>query len=480
MSFRLNSAARLLVALALVTSNAAAVERSESGHGDLLLFPYYQARAETQSLLSVSLADRAGVTGVAARVVFRAPADAAGERAEPLLVDVILRAADMWVAAAAAIDAAPTVISADRSCARAARAGEILAQGPAAGAHTPWQASLPAEEGWIEVYELGEIVDPVILAELIRHDREDCDLIWSLVEAEPDHGWLAPPGNRLHGSLHLVEVDAAANYSVAPVALASFRDQPTHPRADEDHPNLADATPALARVRTADGGVRESTFAAAPVDAVSAVLMDASWEYDFTSESTLEAVTDLVVTLPTRAWYLQNGSSRAPFAAHPHMAPDGAVEMRTRVFDREGRGLGSLTGAAAPKCTPVPPNVPAGPKLDGDVNVFEFASSGLLESAHGRTLLQWDEASSASCNGNPWRVWEEVESGRHAIRFDRAPELGIGRLVSDEGHAFLGQPAIGVAFTRIHFNDFGPGGINQRYGMNQMIARRPEYAAADD
>lgn len=455
--------------LLFAAASAHAVEIGSDGFGDVLLFPYFKASGDTQSLLTVTTRDR-DASARAIRIAFRFPAQASGQRPAPLLVDLALPAADSWVAALAAIGEAPVLLSQDHSCARAASDGVVLEDGAVAGAGAAWSVPLADAEGWIEVFELGEIADAEVLGALSRSDGEDCLEFWARFDAAGEGG-MASPDNRLRGSLHLVEVARASAYSLAPLALAGFRDRPMFAATIVDRPTLDDAEPPTARVVLADGEVVESSFATAPVDAVSAVLMAQAWELDFTVEAHAGAATDLVVTLPTRGWYVSGEDTRAPFAAHPHIAPGGAVEMRTRVFDREGHGLGSVPGTAAAKCTPVPQNVPRGPKLDGDISVFEFGPQGLLESAHGRTLLQWDENPGLSCRGFPWTVWEELESGRYAIRFDRAPDLDIGRLVSDEGHVHLGQPAIGAAFTRIRYDDFGAPGVTNSYGLVQPITR---------
>ena len=447
----------------LTAANAHAVESSADGFGDVLLFPYFSGRSDTQTLLTVT--PREGAGGVALRVAFRFPLPADGERPPALLVDLLLRSADTWAVGAVGHGDAAALVNLDESCARAALAGDLHSS----NAHG--LVPLPAMEGWIEVYALGELIDTDVLNELERHrfDLSTCDEVWAAFDAAGVEG-MARPGNPLRGNLHLVEVARATAYSVAPLALVDFRDHPIFPSTAENRPTLADVSPARARVALPDGQMLESNFESEPVDAVSAVLMAQAWEFDFTVEPHAAAATDLVVTLPTRSWYVDGVATRAPFAAHPHIAPGGAVEMHTRVFDREGRGLGLLSFGEA-KCTPAPQNVPRGPKLDGELVVQEFGPEGLLGSVYGRTLLQWNEAHGIDCFPGPWTVWEEVESGRYSIRFDRAPELGIGRLLSDEGHVHLGQPVIGAVFTRLRYDDFGPAGVNNSYGLVQPITR---------
>ncbi|HRQ63393.1 MAG TPA: hypothetical protein PKZ76_00770 [Xanthomonadaceae bacterium] len=446
-----------LLMLALGSAPLSAVERSRDGFGDVLLFPYFSVGGSVDTMLSVGARDvvpgPAASGAVALRVVLRFASPAPGVDIDPLFFHVYLGASDSWTMVLAREQGQLSVLSADQSCVQAGRPGALLGGLPVRLQETVLpQFDIDRAEGWIEVYELGGIAHgDVGTAARTR----SCETLWQLLDTQDPESWLTAPADRLRGVVHLVDAAGGTGYSFAPVALARFRDAPVFTTVDLPYPGLADASPAQARLTFSDGVQRTSSFAAAPVQAVSAVLMDIQWDMDFTAESVIAAETDLVLTLPTRPYRDDDGALLAPFRLRSELVRD--IPTQARVFDREGR---IQDPAASPKCTP-PPQIQPGPRLDGDLNVIAFGSDGLLESIRARPLLWYDPG---FCNMGPGvPVHERIQAGRFSLRFP------ADELVSDEGHVFFGIPAIPLALSRAVNGDLG--GVRANYGLTQPVAR---------
>jgi len=464
----------LLTAALLASPAARAVERSNDGLGDVLLFPYLVANERFATVLTMS--NRAGhanattADAIAVRVALRFADEDASVAPPPRLFNVLLAAHDTWTfAAVQGAGGAAAIHSVDLSCAFASD-GVLDAFGG---------SGIPAAEGWIEVFELGRITSAAVLERMQGSDRRQaCSDLAALLPTLETSDWLAPPQNALRGTSHLVAVASGTAFTVEPVVLRDFRDAPLFAAATEDAPTLADARPAQAVVTLADGTRRPSTFSARPVDAVSAVLMSSAWEVDFDIASELDARTDLVATFPTRRWHAQDGLRLPPFA-DPRRS-DGATEIGVRVFDREGRPPAD----AVAKCTPPAPAPTAlGPLIDRDVVVLEFGQAAVFESGRAQPLTYTAAADCVQGGLVPRRLSDHFSTGRVVLEFVDDPSASTGqagarRLVSDEGHVFRGLPAIGTAMTAVVNANAMPG-VLASYGIDQPIARRTDYPGVE-
>jgi hypothetical protein len=462
----------LMISLTLTASSGRAVELG-AGHdaGQVLLFPFYSASSGAAEAFStvVTLSGRGSTVGataaepVAIRVAFRVP-PIDGQQPPPRLINLLLRGHDSWTFAATN----GVLVSHDESCA----IGE-------AGALVPSTSGvpLPGPEGWIEVFELGRITSADVIARLERADRvQACQELATLLPTLATTAWLSAPDNRLRGTSHLVSVSTGTSFTVTPTVLRDFRDAPVHAPATQDVPSLADVHPARADVTLADGGRRSSMFGSRPIDAVSAVLMSAEWEMDYEISTALAARTDVVLTLPTRRWYVDAGQVDPPFE-HPTRAL-GAFELNAKVFDREG----DLPAGAVAKCTP-PISVPElGPVIDSSQITLKLGEDSALYATSARPLTYavQDPFSCAIGGLVPQTLPEGgFRSGRVTLQFvdgPRAPtaDSGFGTLFSDEDHVFRGMPVIGTAATSVINVNALPGRI-ANYGVDQPIVRRARY-----
>jgi hypothetical protein len=462
----MNRLARLLAgglsALACATTHA--VERDDAGFGQVLIFPYLSATGQFDTLVSLSNRRMDPDAGSRRTAAVRVALHFVGAEAlPPQYFDVYMPFNATWAFAIRRDDAGVWLSTSGPDCV-------IDAEGNALNGE-PYRLPDAAREGWIEVYELGSIQD-VELASMIMthvnapHNRPPlCEQAAALVPTLED--WLGAPANRLRGVSHLVDGPSGTSFTLAPAVLRDFRDSAFYPTPGQAGPTLADALPPQAVIRNADGTRRVSSFAAAPIDAVSAVLMDTRWDHDFTVEPDIAAETDLIVLSPTRAWYVDGEASRAPFAHHATHAVDGKV-----------RTTGQLSGRiVAPfewsKCTPVPPRPQQfGPVIDDSLVVARFAASSLLGSDRAQSI-EYAEYLSMICYARQIPVWERLLAGSFSLDFDSLTDHGIGRLVSDEGHVFHGLPVVGAAIARAVNGNVG--GALANYGITQPLTRSRDH-----
>jgi hypothetical protein len=460
----------LLVSCLLMASTGNAVELGAAHDtGEVLLFPYFTARAHSYddpvTVLKVSNRGATSAAGeaVAARVAFRVPA-VDGTQPPPLLINLLLRADDSLTVAAAR----GRLHIADDSCAIAA--GGVLTRPPGG-------IPLPGPEGWVEVFELGRVTSTDVLGRLNRTDRvAACAELAALLPTLATKDWLAAPENRLSGTSSFVSVATGSSFSAPPTVLRNFRDEPFYANATQDAPTLADVRPARADVVLAGGSRRTSSFAANPVDAVSAVLMTTQWELDFSISPSLAARTDVVLALPTRRWYVDGARADPPFQ-HP-TRPQGAFELNVEVFDREGE----RPADARWKCTPAFDVDQLGPVINAPLMRLKFGTESAFYSPDAEPLTYASRDTTGCANGGllPQILPESgFYDGGVKLQFidgPRAPKdtAGFGRLISDEGHVFRGIPVIGTAAT-LFFAFFEQPRVLANYGGEQPIVRRTEY-----
>ncbi|MGQ0798587.1 MAG: hypothetical protein ACT4NL_00540 [Pseudomarimonas sp.] len=451
----------LIGLLAAATGNAA-VERSNDGYGQVLLYPYFSAGAELSTVASVSqtvsLLDVNAEEPLAISVVVKLDT---GDTAGTLVSEhftVFLAPHASWNFTLSQVQGRTALSTDSTTC--AFRDESALTTGPVTFANV-------GAEGWIEVYLLGRTKTERGIGELLR--LRQCAQIAERLDGLSAAEWLVPVGKALRGAAHLVDIPSGTSYSLPTVALKDFADTPQWGFSDQ--PTLADVSPPVAHVVASDGDWLDARFSANPVDAVSAVLMDARWEVDFTSEPALGARTDLVIVAPTREWYVGGTPTRAPFASHPSFSPNGSPRTIGRLHDRSGnvRTPPFQSASAQLKCTPPPTVVPQlGPAIGSSLVVVQFAPQPTLQSQRSYPM-QHRSVGGGTCFTAPVPVWQSITSGRLALQFDIHPDLGVGSLTSDEGLVFTGLPVIGAALTKAV--NGGVGGSLANFGLVQGISR---------
>lgn len=319
------------------------------------------------------------------------------------------------------------------------------------------------DAAFLEVIEMGTLQADGGIGSTLDLEETTCQETREMYSAAFDSGDMLAPRGNLAGASYLIDVPQGLSFPVPTVALADFRDSPLFTEAGRRHPNLNDAEPAESvlfgdfRPAGVEGPVLRSTWRH-PVDAVSAVLSAAVADTDFSVEPGLSAATDVILTFPTRHYYVgvQNDRERDPFVTHYArtdvvdpieepgqqflvIARDRDGDARVPVFGRDQRLFLSSFGKRA-KCSPVRPNAYPGPLLTGSQIDIYVGQARLLpvQAAHqARQVTTPDDCS--VLHAKPVR--EMMDAGR--LWFDFAAY----EMESLEGQVHYGLPVIGASLT---------------------------------
>lgn len=345
-----------------------AVMLSPDGEGQVLIYPYYSTNDGTQTLLSVVNHDN---TGKAVKVWFR---EARNGRVTASF-NLYLAEFDVWTAALfTAADGTPAILTQDNSCTvPAIKTSTRLPQLPDGRRYLPLSnndfsgaradgstADIGrAATGYVEMIEMGSLVensDSDIFSTHVSGVPVSCP---SLVQAWAIDGyWTAnatedvlPPTGKLSGALTLLQIAEGSAHSVEATALERFSVVVQHTAPDAGIPDLGSAVTESARqkvesiVQTDDRMVRSFWPQQRAIDAVSAVLSQASVRIEYSVEPALAARTDWILTMPTRRFYADPALVATPVAPFKvlHGNPQACEPVDFTPYNREtGRPVGSV------------------------------------------------------------------------------------------------------------------------------------------
>ncbi len=380
------------VALCVCMEGAAsAVTLNPRGIGQVLIYPYYTANAGNDTLLSLT---NTTPHAKALRVRF-----AEGENGrDAFSLNLYLAPYDMWTAAITHGDstiASVGVRTSDASCTvpDVADATDLSGEGvtfstdafSGSNADSGGTSASRTAEGWVEVIEMGTLVDfsPSAVAAGMTTagamQTRDCA---SLAAAWGAGGYwtqdaatdLVNPTGGLYGAGFVVNVQQGTIFGYPAVALDDFRADPLdnprgstasvvlHAAPGDAHPNLGDAltdpTSHLAEADVVAGGPVAAVYNAPDhaIDAVTATLMASSIFDDYTTDASIGASTSLVFTYPTRRFYTDPALAGAQ-AILPFTQLFGGIRANTPsevipygFNDREG-GNTAIINCGADACT---------------------------------------------------------------------------------------------------------------------------------
>lgn len=389
-----------------LTMPAAAVSLSQSGMGQVLLYPYYTVNRSQDTL--VTIVNPHPVSEVV-KVRFLE-----GYNSRPVLdFNLYLSGNDAWTAVVTQSgDGNGAVLrSGDHSCTTPAI--------PAAGfdfstAQFDGSGALPADAGPHTTARTREGFIEVIVAGSIRQSSPTDNAITQQPNGEPDGG--LPPGcatlpgslladieapGVLYGTGAVINVGDGMYYTYDAEGIEGFSDVPLITAATGPfEPSLAsDGSGAGANAELSGrGGTLGSVHFARKIDAVTAVLMKDELFNQYIASAGLGAKTDWIVTFPTQRYYTDpavSGSSAAvlPFRDTFHSPGRSLLELpNPEIFDREHGKCGD------PFCLY---GVPF--HLDHAVNAITFARpadvgapSGVLGSQLAAYLSPYADAGQAS------------------------------------------------------------------------------------
>lgn len=503
---------KILSAAILVASgigSVQAVNLSQDGTGEVLIFPYYTTNGGHKTLLSVVNTTE---ETKAVKVRFR---EGMNSR-EVLDFNLYLSPEDVWVGTVSDVNGTPTLTTGDKSCTvPMIGAGKEFVSyaydNDHADAVTGQRMTSTnveydggpttidrAAEGYVEMIEMGieDTLDP------------NWALVWDKAGAAGDGktdsthaagtpndcaglvsswtvgagGWqdrganvaMNAPTGGLFGMGAVINVATGTEMAVVPTALAAFKNAPDHRSPGSSLPTLANATPAQSVVVMNDGvsqGVRVyQDIWANGEDSVSAVLQARAIMNQFTINPDVNAETSWIVTFPTKHYYadsvpnptaLSVRDARAPFVNDftdtSGVTKDDKVENgkaceaaeRAYVDREEGTPIATVDG---PGFSPQPIQSVTPYSLCNEVNVVNFGASDVFSS----TYLS-----------NTFELEAGFDKGWGALYFvDGADGFGhaghnlintVANSVVPSDRAYQGLPVIGFRVTRLGNADVGVG-----------------------
>ena len=356
---------------------AQAVNLNPDGLGQVLIYPYYTTRANAagnvyNSLLSV-VNSTASVKAVKVRFL-------EGKNSREVLdFNLYLSPKDVWTAGIVPMGAGAGIITADKSCTLPAipAAGKAFVNFgySADGAGATLDRTT---EGYVEIIEMATYLDTSDTAANVTHvggvppgcaDQTDT---LGLAEAN------SPTGG-LMGGITLINVDSGADYTADAVALDNYSILQLYTGAGVTTPDLSQALPTTSIV-VANNAVYQSTWPAGP-DPVSAVLMHDQIMNEFVLDTATNSGTDWVVTMPTKRFYVANGTGQPTSLFQRNFnKTDGACDdVNLAIYDREEN-----TTSTPLDFSPPPPTLSN--SICWEANVSTFNSSNVLGSANSANI----------------------------------------------------------------------------------------------
>lgn len=347
-------AAAIAFALGAPTS-AAAVSLGADGRGQALIYPYYTVQSADNNPFNTYISV---VNHTAQAKALRVRVREARNSREVASFNLFLSPNDMWTGAVVPVagSGAARIISADRSC-----TSPLLTDSPAgltfqntfySGVFDDGNgAGLErTREGWVEVIEMATLTGTS--AARITQDGTgnpaNCAAVQGSVALD-----VAEPTGGLSGTLTLINVASGTDFTVNADALAELGTRPFFRGPTDPYPDFNAAEIDPVSVVVANGFVYRSSWNRA-VDAVSAVLMRATWMGEFILDSETQSRTDVVFTFPTRQYYFSGAAATPPFSACERRQGTLAGQPATiRWFNRESAGstigeFGGVPPAPAP------------------------------------------------------------------------------------------------------------------------------------
>ncbi|HEY0725899.1 MAG TPA: hypothetical protein VGD41_18275, partial [Pyrinomonadaceae bacterium] len=356
-----------------VVDSAQAVHINQDGLGQALVYPYYTVRSTASGNAYVTLLTVVNTTASAKAVKVRF---LEGKNSREVLdFNLFLSPKDVWTTAITAMGAGAGITTTDKSC--------TLPAIPATGkafvnfAYSADGAGSTLDrttEGYVEIIEMAAFADASTTAANVTHVGG----VPPGCAAETDSLALSeslPPTGGLMGGMSLVNVISGTDVTEDAVALDRFSIFPLYTGAGVTTPDLSQATPPVSIV-VANNTVFQSTWAPG-ADAVSALLMHDHVFNEYVLDTSIHAGTDWVVTMPTKRFYVANGTGTPPklFQRNFNTTSGACDDVSLNIYDREEDTTSTPLGFSPPAPT-------ATNAVCWEANVITFNNSNVLASAN--------------------------------------------------------------------------------------------------
>ncbi len=479
------------LAAAGFAGSANAVNINPDGLGQVLIFPYYTARSNYNTL--ISLVNTTNTTK-AVKVRFLE-----GKNSREVLdFNLFMSPFDVWTGAVVGTTNGARVVSNDNSC---VTPSDLFAEtrtdnGLALNEFKNYQytganadaAAFPTldrtREGYFEVLELG-IVASAQITGYIKHSATtgvpaNCPALDALDPASgnmtvfPNVGvFLNPPTGGLAGRASVINSANGANYTFEPTAVDSWTNAVTYSQAGFVTPSLANVFPLTSNVFYG-GGVVNATWAAGR-DAMSAIMMRDTLMNEFILDAGTASQTDWVVTFPTKRDYITTTTFAQPFSAAFTNA--GACDPYAfQVYNREEGQPGTAPNVILPSPRPPVTSAP-GSNLCWEANVVPFQASSLLGSTNTNALVTTFHTTATTTPGslttpalrstqgpNGWFVMSFNANAAPAIQRTIAPTAFTATGVSMTIPAPATGVHVGLPVIGAMFQNYNRTGVVSTYG----------------
>ena len=357
---------------------AQAVNLNPDGLGQALIYPYYTTRTDSNgnaynSLLSV-VNSTASVKAVKVRFL-------EGKNSREVLdFNLFLSPKDVWTGGVVPMGTGAGLITSDASCTIPAipSSGKAFVNFgyTADGADSSLDRT---QEGYAEIIEMGTFADDSNTAANVTH----VDSVPPGCAKETDAlaaSEVLPPTGGLFGGMMVINVQSGHDFTEDAVALDNFSDVANYNNAGSIQPDLTKASPPQSVV-FANGFVYTSFWNAGTADPVSAVLMHDHIMNEYVLDAVTASGTDWVVTMPTKRYYVLNGTGTPPTLFQRNFnKTDGACDdVDLAIYDREEN-----TSSTPLDFSPPPPT--QSNSICWEANVITFNNSNVLGSKNSANI----------------------------------------------------------------------------------------------
>ena len=323
-------------------------------------------------------------------------------------------------------------------------------------------------EGYIEVIEMGQLARTTTLGAAAVHSAAtglpaDCAALVAAWGTAPNGAWTTNPqtdlraawaGGGLYGYSVLINVDEGTAFGVDATAIDNFASLSAagaatlHARPRGLLPNLSEGT--TNSTVFANGVSTNYTFGRG-IDAVSSLFMTLELANDYVIDPNIAAMTDWVVTMPTKSFYT-NGAATAPFTSVWKGANGAQVAcepVTLAVWDREEAP--EVIPPGQPGFSPAPPGVPAaaGLQLCTEVSVLRWGTASAVE-ASANIVYGID-------SGDKTEGWGRLTFANVVSGVDQNVLTAATTSNPATGLRFFGLPVMGFAVQE-YTNNFLDGG----------------------
>ena len=498
---------------------ASAVHLGPDNMGQVLIYPYYTANADNNTLLSV-----VNSTSNAKALKVRFYESRNGR--PTLSFNLYLGAHDVWTAGvfslSSSFNAAANLATVDTSCTiPAIQNSASLPTTPSGLRYLPFRENAftgtnndsdsntldRTREGFVEIIEMGTVVAGTATANALDMfsagsigSPVNCNQIGLSFQADGRYGSaqfgtsssdIGPPSGGLHGTGAIINVGLGTYINYNATGLEAFRTAAMHTQAISSEPNLSNADP-VSIVVTPDQVIR-STWGSETVgpangvgqriDAVSSVLMTANLSNEFSTELGVGASSEWVITMPTKRFYTDSLTNGAATAIAPFTKPFN-TNIASNIIEAQYNACESVLPTMYSRAqevlqqtvffaTPPPSTLQNSPFLCSSVTVIAFNEeiNSPSQAVNPFSVASHPSAILGAVNGQAFQTQSErgldADSGQMVLdlRARSANWMGalgeIDRYLRPSSeikpHRFVGLPIIGFWALSIENNNARPG-----------------------